>query len=86
LHNSINQELSELFDDTSAPHDGDEYHFHMTIELGKVKENNPYRAYFDSLLDTKTDRSFLAEYIALFYYSGRDQLNYMNYKVLPLEG
>ncbi len=44
LHNRINRELAELFKDTSAPHDGEGYHFHLTIEVGKVegkKETNP---------------------------------------------
>ncbi len=31
LHNQLNRDLSTLFVDASAPHDGDGYHFHMTI-------------------------------------------------------
>ena len=53
LHNQLNRELSTLFLDTSAPHDGDEYRFHMTIELGKVEKLNPYQAYFEKIEDRK---------------------------------
>jgi len=84
LHNRLNRELNALFVDTSAPHDGDEYHFHMTIELGKVNKRNPYLAYFEGLEDIKANLTFQAKEIALFYYTGEDHLAYMCYKVLPL--
>jgi 2'-5' RNA ligase len=86
LHEQLNRELAELFDDASAPHDGDEYHFHMTIELGKLETGNPYRTYFDSLAITTANLAFRAEAIALFYYSGADHRSFFNYKVLPLTG
>ena len=34
LHNRVNRELAERFEHTEAAHDGTEYHFHATIELG----------------------------------------------------
>lgn len=86
LHNRLNCELGELFRDTSAPHDGDEYHFHMTIELGKTEQANPYQAYFDGLADKQVNLAFLATEMALFYYTGQDHLSFFNYKVLPLTG
>lgn len=85
LHNQLNRELSKLFVDTSAPHDGDGYHFHMTIELGKVAKRNPYQDYFEQLEDRKVNLAFLAKQIALFYYPG-DQRPFICYKVLPLTG
>ena len=85
LHNQINRELSELFVDTSAPHDGYGYHFHMPIELGKVDNRNPYRACYEGLEDRKVNLSFQAKEIALFYYPG-DQRSFICYKVLPLTG
>ncbi len=36
LHNRINQELQSVVLDPSAPHDGDDYRFHLTVELGEV--------------------------------------------------
>ena len=85
LHNQLNHELSALFVDTSAPHDGDGYHFHMTIELGELDSRNPYRACYEGLEDRKVNLSFLAKEIALFYYPG-DQHSFICYKVLPLTG
>jgi 2'-5' RNA ligase len=86
LHNRLNRELCELFDDTSAPHDGSGYHFHMTIELGRVEKVNPYRSYFDTLENKKAHFAFMAKEVALFYYTGEDHRSFMNYKVLPLTG
>jgi 2'-5' RNA ligase len=86
LHNRLNWELPELVQDASAPHDGDKYHFHMTIELGKTTEANPFRDYFDKLTEKRVNLAFLAQELALFYYTGKDHLSYFNYKVLPLTG
>jgi len=87
LHNRLNRELSRLFKDTSAPHDGDEYRFHLTIEMGETEEFiNPYRTYFESLVTTRLDSTFLAEYAAIFYYPGEDLQSFINYKILPLTG
>ena len=85
LHNQINRELSELFVDTSAPHDGVGYHFHMTIELGKVEDQNPYRDYFENLESRAVNLAYLAKQIALFYYPDH-QRSFICYKVLPLTG
>ena len=86
LHVQLNRELSKLFTDTSAPHDGDGYKFHMTIEMGNVKKSNPFRTYYNKIKDKKLNLSFMAEHIALFYYTGEDHLSFINYKVLPLTG
>ena len=85
LHNQLNRELSELFVDTSAPHDGAGYHFHMTIELGKVEDQNPYRDYFERLESRTVNLAYQAKEIALFYYPG-NQESFICYKVLPLTG
>jgi 2'-5' RNA ligase len=86
LHNQLNRELDQLFLDTSAPHDGEGYHFHMTIELGKIENQNLYQNYFEQLAGKKVNLKFLANEIALFYYTGGDQLSYICYKILPLTG
>jgi 2'-5' RNA ligase len=86
LHNQINQELKSVVLDPSAPHDGDDYRFHLTIELGKVGETNPFSQVYDSLPEKNINLSFIAESIALFFY--QDGLiepgSFICYKVLPL--
>lgn len=84
MHNQINSELTNVVKDPSAPHDGKDYHFHMTIELGKVVGKNPYRDYFDHIQNKDIKLSFLAKEIALFYYPNEDTNFFFNYKTLPL--
>jgi 2'-5' RNA ligase len=88
LHNQINRELQEFILDSSAPHDGDEYHFHLTIELGRVGSVNPFKEFYNSLPEKQVDLSFLAEYIALFLYPSEpiEPGSFICYKVLPLTG
>jgi 2'-5' RNA ligase len=85
LHNQLNRELSELFVDTSAPHDGVGYHFHMTIELGKVEDQNAYLDYFGRLESRTVKLAYQAKQIALFYYPDH-QRSFICYKVLPITG
>lgn len=86
LHNRINEELMGTVSDPSAPHDGDEYRFHLTVELGEVAGANPFKQYFESLSEKQVDLSFTAEHIALFLYA--DGLigpgSFICYKVMPL--
>lgn len=86
IHNRINKALSGLFENTSAPHDGDGYQFHLTIEMRKIEGENVYRDYFDNLKNKKIDLSYNAKDIALFYYADESLKigSFMTYKVLPL--
>lgn len=88
LHNQINQELKTLVKDSSAPYDGDDYRFHLTIELGHVSDSNPFQNYYDSLPEKQMVLSFRAEYIALFFYADEpiEPGSFICYKVLPLHG
>jgi 2'-5' RNA ligase len=88
LHNQINRELKEVVQDPSAPHDGDEYRFHLTIELGKVGSQNPFKQFYESLPEKQVALSFKAEHMALFFYAdGPIQTgSFICYKVLPLMG
>ena len=88
LHNRLNDELSRLFKDTRAAHDGSEYHFHMTIEMGKVEGLNPFQAYFDGLADRQVNFTYRVKEMALFYYAeeaGRG-VTFINYRVMSLGG
>lgn len=88
LHDRINSELQGLVRDPSAPHDGDEYRFHLTVELGKVGEINPFKQFYDSLPEKHVDLSFMAKHIALFFYADGpiETRSFICYKVLPLMG
>jgi hypothetical protein len=88
LHNQLNAELSKLFKNTSAAHDGEEYRFHLTIELGAVGERNPYKDAFERVTDKNAVITFTARQLALFYYT-RDDFrvgSFTTYRISPLGG
>jgi 2'-5' RNA ligase len=84
LHDRVNRELGDLFEDVSAPHDGESYHFHLTVELGKVEGEDVYKCYYDQMSDKRVNLKFTAREIALFYYDDLKVGSYMTYKVLEL--
>jgi 2'-5' RNA ligase len=84
LHDRIHRELGALFEDVSAPHDGESYHFHLTVELGKVEGEDVYKRYYDEMSDKQVNLRFTAREIALFYYDGIQAGSYTTYKVLGL--
>ena len=88
LHNRINSELKDLVRDPSAPHDGADYRFHLTVELGNVEHGNPFKQFYDSLPERQVDLSFTAQHIALFFYADGpiETGSFICYKVLSLTG
>lgn len=88
LHNQINAELSRLFKDTRAPHDGSEYRFHLTIEMGRIDAGDPFLAYFNTLKDAGMKMNFRARELALFYYPDETYGAgpFITYRVMPLSG
>jgi 2'-5' RNA ligase len=88
LHEQINRELNDVVRDSSAPHDGDEYRFHLTIELGKVGSSNPFKQMYEALPEKNVDLSFTARSLALFLYAdgASGPGSFICYKVLPLTG
>ncbi len=86
LHNTLNAELPGVVQDARAPHDGPEYRFHLTIEMGKIGATNPFQAYYDSLPDPEVDLRFTASQLALFYYPepGSPNPNFITYRVMSL--
>ncbi len=88
VHNQINRELKDLVANSSAPYDGDDYRFHLTIELGHVGDINPFKRYYEALPEKQVALSFVAETIALFFYADGDIKpgSFVCYKVLPLQG
>ena len=88
LHDQVNHELKDVVLDPSAPYDGDAYRFHLTIELGKVGETNPFKLFHDSLSNKQVGLSFVAEHLALFLYADGpiEAGSFICYKILPLTG
>jgi len=88
LHNQVNKELKDLILDSSAPHDGEEYRFHLTVELGEVDSNNPFKQFYESLPEKEVALSFTASQIALFFYVDGPigPGTFICYKVLPMTG
>lgn len=89
LHNLLNEELKGLFKDTRAPHDGSEYHFHLTIEMGKIEgEVNGFQEYYNSVPNPRLNLTFTAGKLALFYYpeAGGVINSFITYRVRPLSG
>jgi 2'-5' RNA ligase len=86
LHNRLNRELSQQVHDSSANHDGSGYHFHLTIEMGSISSVNPFREYYESLQESRVNRSFTARELGVFYYSDENHRpgSFLVYKVLPL--
>jgi 2'-5' RNA ligase len=87
LHNRINRELAEVFEHTEAAHDGAEYHFHATIELGG-QPADVYRQIYAEYKDTEVNLKFIASKIAMFYYDDARAKpgSFITYKVLPVGG
>ncbi|HEX9019072.1 MAG TPA: 2'-5' RNA ligase family protein [Anaerolineaceae bacterium] len=88
LHNRLNAELPGVVKDASAAHDGAEYHFHLTIEMGKVDGLNPFQALYDEISDKRVQLQFTARALALFFYPQRSEFDstFITYRVQPLAG
>jgi 2'-5' RNA ligase len=87
LHNQINRELAAIIIDPSAPHDGEEYRFHLTVETGKFGKTNPYKAFYENLEQKEIRLSFRAAHLALFFYADRpiQPGSFILYRVKPLK-
>lgn len=85
LHNRLSEELTRSFGPVPADHDGESYHFHMTVMIGG-QPMEVYRRFIGELADPILDRSFRARELAMFVYDeplGPDS-EYLCYKVLPI--
>lgn len=89
LHNRLNAELAALFGGARADHDGEGYRFHLTCELGEVAgDEDPFKAYYDSLEDKSANLRFTAEKIGLFLYADGPlgPGSFFHYRTVPLGG
>ncbi|MCD4819848.1 MAG: 2'-5' RNA ligase family protein [Candidatus Cloacimonetes bacterium] len=84
-HNKINKELRERFENTSALHDGDLYHFHATIALGGANEIM-YRKIYEKIKDESVSFEYIANEIVMFYYDDENfsKLPFNTYKINQL--
>lgn len=87
LHNRLNRELPPIFGDVRADHDGDGYHFHMTVAMGGASAPT-YRAIYDACAGLPLPASFTATEICLFagYERAEGGWQYMLHTTLPLGG
>ncbi len=86
LHVQINRELLGVVANPSAAFDGDEYRFHLTVELGPIAQTNPFKAFYDNLTDKIVNLTFRACHLALFFYADRPirSGSFILYRVMPL--
>jgi 2'-5' RNA ligase len=66
-HNKINSELKELFENTSALHDGDSYAFHATIAIDR-KDDSVFSEVYEKVKDETVSLEYVADKIVMFYY------------------
>ena len=87
LHQQLNRELAARFDNTRAPFDGENYHFHMSVAIGEQSWEVYQRVYKD-IAATPIDLRYVARELALFVYDDSPSVGagYMTYKVLPITG
>jgi 2'-5' RNA ligase len=85
LHDRINQELEQRFNNTQAYADGASYHFHMSVAIGG-QPIEVYKKVYDEIPDRVVNLKFTAHELAMFVYDEPIDLegNYMTYKILSL--
>ncbi len=86
LHNRLNAELPRVVKDAVAAHDGAEYRFHLTIEMGKVDGFDPFQALYNEVSNQSVNFKFTARELAMFFYPQRNEFDatFMTYRVQPL--
>ena len=85
LHQRINRELAERFENTQAPFDGPDFKFHATVAVGG-QPVEVYRRIYAEYESLRVDLSFTATQIAMACSHGdREQAsNFITFKILPL--
>ena len=85
LHDRINEELSERFENTQADFDGANYHFHMTVMIGG-QPIDVYRKYYSEISERKVNLRYTVRELAMFVYDQPmgPKGEYLTYKILPI--
>jgi 2'-5' RNA ligase len=87
LHFRILKDLcARLGEAVRVPPDGDDYHFHMTVAMGKPL--SAFQQAYTAMKTCSVDTSFTARDLCLFIYDDQCGLDeaYITYKILPLTG
>jgi 2'-5' RNA ligase len=85
LHHRLNRELERSLGPSPAEHDGEAYHFHMTIAIGR-KPFHVFQSIANSFQPDPVNLRFQTKELAMFVYDDDFRLDqgYMTYKILPL--
>ncbi len=82
LHNRLNNELGGVVRDPSAPYDGDDYHFHITIEIARDAASlKSLKKVYESLPKGGLDLGFIASELGLFVNREEDLLEVKAFKL-----
>jgi 2'-5' RNA ligase len=85
LHNRLHQELTVRFKNVSAPFDGPDYHFHMTVSIGD-QPIEIYRKIYTEFSEQLNSLQYTVRELGMFVYDDRDDVNagYIIYKIMLL--
>jgi 2'-5' RNA ligase len=85
LHERLNQELAQRFENTQADVDGTSYHFHMTVMIGG-QPIDVYRKYYSEIPERKVNLRYTVRELAMFVYDEPigPKGEYLTYKILPI--
>ena len=85
LHNRLNQELTARFGDVSAPFDGPDYHFHMTVAMGG-QPVEIYRRIYNEFEGRLNSVQCMVRELGLFVYDEMEEVRsgYVLYKIVPV--
>ncbi|HJS17567.1 MAG TPA: 2'-5' RNA ligase family protein [Anaerolineales bacterium] len=84
-HNRVNQELALRIGNVSAPFDGVDYHFHMTIAIGG-QPIDVYRKIWNEFSEQLVNLIYTVREMCMFVYDDMEAVNagYMTCMIMPL--
>ena len=82
-HDRVNRELTLRIGDVSAPFDGPDYHFHMTVAMGG-QPIEIYRRIYNEFDGRLKDVQFTVRELGMFVYDEKEEVNsgYILYKIM----
>jgi 2'-5' RNA ligase len=87
LHSRLNAELAGIFQDTRAAFDGEEYRFHLTVEIARDAHSlEVLQRWYAGLAEKTVDLRFTARSLAVFFYPDQTFApgSFMVYRVITL--
>ena len=85
LHNPVHAELTSRFGIVSAPFDGPDYHFYMTVAIGG-QPIDTYQKIHDEFLGCLNDLKYTVQELVMFVCDEMYMMyvGYMTYRILPI--